>query len=261
MAERAGVSAGAQAYHFPRRVDLVAAAAEHLVERRIEDSQRRAKRITGPPEQRLRALLDLMWADFASPIFAVFVKLWVAASDEPELYERLVAGERRIARAITGFVTEAVGEFAAGDEAEGRVLLIFSACRGLALTEQFEPRERRRRDPWPKTARRATRAARAMRRAAPITVAAAMLVAAAPAAAAELRSFELPSRLVDPSAPGGALEARPHRAEGQHPAARRLPRPSASAAIPVLWLLHGANGGTDTWIPGIKRRSPPACPR
>ena len=21
---------------------------------------------------------------------------------------------------------------------------------------------------------------------------------------------------------------------------------------PVLWLLHGANGGTDTWIPGIK---------
>jgi len=150
VAERAGVSAGAQAYHFPRRVDLVAAAAEHLVERRIDASRGRAKRAAGTREQRMRALLDLMWADFASPIFVVFMKLWVAAADEPELYERLVAGERRIARAITGLVTEAVGEHAADEDIEGKVLLLFSACRGLALTEQFEPRERRRRDPWPR---------------------------------------------------------------------------------------------------------------
>jgi AcrR family transcriptional regulator len=150
VAERAGVSAGAQAYHFPRRVDLVAAAAEQLVEKRIEASHRRATQIAGPPEKRLRALLDLMWADFASPIFAVFVKLWVAAADEPGLHDRLVAGERRIARGITDLVSEAVGELATGEEAESKLLLLFSACRGLALTEQFEPRERRRRDPWPR---------------------------------------------------------------------------------------------------------------
>ena len=45
-----------------------------------------------------------------------------------------------------------------------------------------------------------------MKRAAVIMAAVVMLVAAAPAAASELRSFELPSRLVDPSVPGGALE-------------------------------------------------------
>jgi len=150
VAELAGVSAGAQAYHFPRRVDLVAAAAEHLLERRIEVSRRRAQRIAKPPEQRLPALLDLMWADFASPTFAVVLKLWVAAADEPELYERLVAGERRLARAITDLAIESLGELAAGEDAEAKLLLIFSACRGLALTEQLEPREHRRRDHWPR---------------------------------------------------------------------------------------------------------------
>ncbi len=61
-----------------------------------------------------------------------------------------MAGERRIARAVTGLVTEALGEHAADEDVEGKVLLLFSACRGLALTEQFEPRKRRRRDPWPR---------------------------------------------------------------------------------------------------------------
>jgi AcrR family transcriptional regulator len=144
VAELAGVSAGAQAHHFPRRVDLVAAAAEHLVERRIEIGRRRAQRLTGPPEERLPALLDLIWADFSSPTFAVVLKLWAAAADEPELYERLIAGERRLAREITELAAEALAE-----DAESKLLLIFSACRGLALTEQLEPRERRRRDQWP----------------------------------------------------------------------------------------------------------------
>jgi AcrR family transcriptional regulator len=149
IAEQAGVSAGAQAYHFPRRVDLVVAAVERLVDQRIDQTRRRAERIAGPPEQRLSALLDLMWADFSSPIFAVFLKLWVAAADEPELYDRLVTGETRMARAITDLAIESLGERAAGEDAEGKLLLIFSACRGLALTELLEPRKRRRRNQWP----------------------------------------------------------------------------------------------------------------
>jgi AcrR family transcriptional regulator len=149
VAERAGVSAGAQAYHFPRRVDLVAAAAERLVERRIEVSRRKAKRIAKREGPHLPALLDLMWADFASPAFAVFIKLWAAAADEPELYRQLVADERRMAREITDLAIEAIGERAAGKDASAKLLLAFSACRGLALTELFEPREHPRRAQWP----------------------------------------------------------------------------------------------------------------
>jgi S-formylglutathione hydrolase FrmB len=67
---------------------------------------------------------------------------------------------------------------------------------------------------------------------------------------AELQTFELPSELVDASMPGGTLE------DG-----RTVPkvhvllpdgyRADSKRGYPVLWLLHGANGGTDTWIPGI----------
>lgn len=68
--------------------------------------------------------------------------------------------------------------------------------------------------------------------------------------AGEIQTFELPSALVDPATPGGTLE------DG-----RAVPkvhvllpdgyRADAKRGYPVLWLLHGANGGTDTWLPGI----------
>lgn len=78
-----------------------------------------------------------------------------------------------------------------------------------------------------------------------------ILGVAASAAAAELQTFELPSALIDTAATGGRLE------DG-----RTVPkvhvllpdgyRADAKRGYPVLWLLHGANGGTDTWIPGIQ---------
>jgi len=83
-------------------------------------------------------------------------------------------------------------------------------------------------------------------------IAALGLLALAPVEArgAELQTFELPSDLVDASTPGGMLE------DG-----RTVPkvhvllpdgyRADSKRGYPVLWLIHGANGGTDTWIPGI----------
>jgi S-formylglutathione hydrolase FrmB len=78
-----------------------------------------------------------------------------------------------------------------------------------------------------------------------------LLLVAAPASASELKTFELPSRLVDTSTPGGDLEH-----------GRMVPKvhvllpdgydADRSRGYPVVWLLHGAAGGTDTWIPAIK---------
>ena len=74
-------------------------------------------------------------------------------------------------------------------------------------------------------------------------------------ATATLETFALPSPLIDPATPGGKLEAgrtspRVHvllpPGYAEHPDRR----------YPVLWLLHGANGGTDTWIPGITKLAP-----
>jgi AcrR family transcriptional regulator len=149
VAEMAGVSQGAQTHHFPHRVDLVGAAVEELAERRIAELRELAADFPRDPPQRLQAMLDSLWADFSSSTFTVVVKLWIAAADDGELYARLVPLERRIARAIGELAREFGGELIEFPGWERQMQLALAAVRGLALTEQFEPRGRSRRDPWP----------------------------------------------------------------------------------------------------------------
>jgi AcrR family transcriptional regulator len=149
VAALAGVSPGAMAHYYPRRVDLVASAIERLAEQRIDAWREMAHTLPAEGAQRVPALVDLLWEDFSSPLFTVFVKVWVAAADESELYERLAVTERGIARAIGRLATESIGEMQDRVGWEGRLLVALAAVRGLALTERFEPRTERRPDPWP----------------------------------------------------------------------------------------------------------------
>jgi AcrR family transcriptional regulator len=149
VSELAGVSLGAQTHHFPHRTDLLAAAAERMAEQRLARMLELARDLPAQTSDRTPALLDLMWADFSSDVFTVFVKLWVAAADDPELHERMVELERQLARAITESAIEFLGEMTNRRGWESQLLLALSAVRGLALTERFEPRVGARRDPWP----------------------------------------------------------------------------------------------------------------
>jgi AcrR family transcriptional regulator len=154
VAALAGVSPGAIAHYYPRRVDLVATAIERLANQRIDAWRELADSLPKGLEQRLPALVDLLWEDFSGPLFVVFVKAWVAAADDLELHERLAVTERGIARAIGGLATESVSEIRRQPGWEGRLLIALAAVRGLALTERFEPRTELQGDPWP-TARAA----------------------------------------------------------------------------------------------------------
>jgi S-formylglutathione hydrolase FrmB len=83
------------------------------------------------------------------------------------------------------------------------------------------------------------------------TVPAGTAVADEPGPAQRLETFELPSQLVDTSTPGALL-----------PGGRTVPKVNVllpdgydanpDRAYPVLWLLHGANGGADTWASDIE---------
>lgn len=149
VAELAGVSQGAMTHHFPYRVDLVGAAVEQLASRRIEELKVTVSTFPPEPAARAEALLEMLWADFSSPLFTVFVKLWVAAADDEDLYARLVPVERMVARAIVEAAAELGGELIDVPDWETRLLVLLSTLRGLALTREFEPRSRRGRDPWP----------------------------------------------------------------------------------------------------------------
>jgi AcrR family transcriptional regulator len=153
VAELAGVSPGAQSHHFPHRADLVGAAIERLADRRITELHELAGSFPADPYERLEMLLDVLWADFSSSTFTVFVKIWVAAADEPELYARLIPIERRIARATVELAVSLAGDLTDRPGWEDHMQLALTVVRGLALTEQFEPRGRRRRDPWPEIRR------------------------------------------------------------------------------------------------------------
>jgi len=149
VSEVAGVSAGALSHHYPHRVDLVAAATERLVERRVEQLGQEMRRLPSDSEARAAALLDLMWGDFSSPVFRIFVKLWIAAADDHELYERLIPLEQRLSRNFTDLIPIVTRSDGGPEDIRERFLLVLAALRGLALTRAFEPAARPPVDPWP----------------------------------------------------------------------------------------------------------------
>jgi AcrR family transcriptional regulator len=145
ICEIAGVSSGAQTHHFPFRNDLLGAVIEHVSDQRIEALRATAREFPDDRRQRIEALLDQWWEDVSGPAFEVFVKLWVAAKDDPDLYDRLVVAEKRMNDAIRELQAEIVDD----DSLKGRIEIAAATLRGLALLEHFEPRARRRRDQWP----------------------------------------------------------------------------------------------------------------
>jgi AcrR family transcriptional regulator len=145
ICEIAGVSSGAQTHHFPLRTDLLGAVIEHVSDQRIEALRATAREFPDDRRARVAALLDQWWTDHSGVAFEVFVKLWVAAKDDAELYTRLVAAEQRMNDEIRDLQAEIIGD----DPIKDRIVLAAATMRGLALMEQFEPRARRGRDRWP----------------------------------------------------------------------------------------------------------------
>ena len=164
ISDEAGVSQGAQTHHFPQRIDLLAAAMEHLVFRRLASYENLNERLPTPFEERCAALLDLVWEDFSSETFAVWVRLWVAAAEDPELAGRLPELDQTLRRALLAEMVEVVGgmiDAATARQSAERLgiavedmpslfAFIVDSIAGLGLRVHFEPRDRPpRTDPWP----------------------------------------------------------------------------------------------------------------
>lgn len=96
VSQRAGVSRGAQLHHFPTKQALVVAAVEHLTERRRDELTRVAGEL--PAQGRTRAVLDILAAQFTSPVFFAALELWVAARTDAELQRAVAPLERRMGR-------------------------------------------------------------------------------------------------------------------------------------------------------------------
>jgi AcrR family transcriptional regulator len=151
VADIAGASLGAIAHHFPARVGLIATALDE-VGRRMEAELRAqaAQAVAIHGAARTHALLDVLWTAFTDDLYTVWVKVWIAAADDPELYAALAPLERPQSAAFAAIAADAAPANVPRAEWTRRFSVALDAMRGLALTLTIQPRTSPlERDPWP----------------------------------------------------------------------------------------------------------------
>jgi AcrR family transcriptional regulator len=141
IADRAGVSRGAQMHHFPSKGELVAAAVEYLTDKRA--AQLRGEISAMPAGRgRVERALDLLWESHKGPLFQAALELWVAARTDPELRERLTPFEQKLAVRIYELSQDLFGEeVAAHPQFALRLAMALTTMQGLTLinVHQIEP--------------------------------------------------------------------------------------------------------------------------
>lgn len=119
VAEKAGLSRGAQLHHFGTRDRLVVAAVEHLAQKRlrwVRDAMAdlSASAIQGGEQPWAKApqeaALGLLAEALSGPLYAATLELWVAARSHPDLRAELIPAEQRVndelAQICRTYVTE-----------------------------------------------------------------------------------------------------------------------------------------------------------
>ncbi|EWM11806.1 transcriptional regulator, TetR family [Kutzneria sp. 744] len=143
VAERAGVSRGAQLHHFRTRNELVTAAVEYVGHESAEQLLRESERVTAAPD-RTRAVVELVVDFFASPMFTAALELWVAARTDPELKPVVVELEARLGRQCHRLTVELLGADEKRPGVRETVQATLDLARGLALANQLTDDSRRR---------------------------------------------------------------------------------------------------------------------
>ncbi|MGK2932235.1 MAG: TetR/AcrR family transcriptional regulator [Solirubrobacterales bacterium] len=129
IAELAGVSRGAQTPYFRSRAELVAAAVQHLAEKRIADFHERFTDKALSIDQGL----DAVWKEHQGEVFDAALELWVASRTDPELREKLLVIEREVAAAIAIEARSALGAPAQRPGFDEDLIFALATIRGLAL--------------------------------------------------------------------------------------------------------------------------------
>src|SRR5207248_6180050 len=84
VAMRAGLSRGAQLYHFQSKAELVATAVDHLLDR-LHAQFMDAVRALPDDVDRAPAAVDLLWQLVNEPLFAAWLELVMAARTDADL--------------------------------------------------------------------------------------------------------------------------------------------------------------------------------
>jgi len=99
IAERGGVSRGAQLHHFPTKAELVTEAVAYLFERRDEEFRAAFAKLPADAD-RGAAAVDILWSMVSGSTFHAWLELAVAARTDPVLKPKVAALTTRFAENV-----------------------------------------------------------------------------------------------------------------------------------------------------------------
>jgi len=94
VAERAGLSRGAQLYHFPCKEELLTNAVEHLFQLMFAETKEKVGRLNDVNDRRAMAI-DLLWEIANGPLALAWIELVVASRTDSYLRSALSASNDR----------------------------------------------------------------------------------------------------------------------------------------------------------------------
>ncbi|MFD6159503.1 TetR/AcrR family transcriptional regulator [Nocardia sp. NPDC060256] len=151
VAERAGVTRGAQVHHFGSKTDLVVAAISHLAQLRAETAMREMAKVERGNDP-VAAALDFLWELHQGPLFIATVELWVAGRTDPVLAAAMEKVEPFVNNAVLMAVARFVPDEIRRKEARDFIYTAMDALRGILVSNFVDPDNERAQRRW----RRAT---------------------------------------------------------------------------------------------------------
>lgn len=144
VAQRAGVSRGAQLHHYPTRAELVLAAVAHLGAARFAEARERAVALPGGPG-RTAAVLDMLATLHTGPLFRAMLELWVAARTDDALRAAVVPLEAEVGREIHRLTVDLLGADESRPGVRAAIQQTLDLVRGLGVSALLTDDTTRRR--------------------------------------------------------------------------------------------------------------------
>jgi AcrR family transcriptional regulator len=143
VAERAGVSRGAQLHHYPTRGELVVAAVQHLGRARFDELLAAAEALPLGP-RRTETVLSMLADLYTGPLFKAALELWVAARTDRQLHDVAAPLEGEIGRETHRVAVRLLNADESAPGVREAVQATMDFLRGLGLADVLSDDRRRR---------------------------------------------------------------------------------------------------------------------